>query len=90
VQSKGQSRNFSKKYNRFTIEHARQLRCKALRGLEKLCRRNNNGEQWKKQCAEQWKLPDIRACAEASPGHIDNPTKTIARRREAPGAQIRD
>jgi hypothetical protein len=35
------------------MENARQLQCKALRRLEKIRRRKNNGKQWKKQCAEQ-------------------------------------
>jgi hypothetical protein len=64
------------------MENARQLQCKALQRREKSRRRNNNGKQWKKQCAEQWKS-DIRAHADPSP-------KQIARRREAPGAYIRD
>ena len=79
-----------KKYNRFTMEIARQLQCKALRRREKSRRRNNNGKQWKKQCAEQWKRADVRARADASPGHIDTPHKQIARRREAPDAHVQD
>jgi hypothetical protein len=43
-----------------------------------------------KQCAEQWKQSEIRARADASPGHIDTPQKQIARRREAPGAHVQD
>jgi hypothetical protein len=42
------------------MKNARQLQYKPLRGLEKISRRKNNGKQWKKQCAEQWKLSDIR------------------------------
>jgi len=38
---------FREKYNRFTTENAPQLQCKALRRLQKIRRRNNNGEQWK-------------------------------------------
>jgi hypothetical protein len=63
---------------------ARQLQCKALRELEKSRRRKNNGKQWKKQCAEQWKQSDIRAGADASPGHIDthkNKSPAAERRR---------
>jgi hypothetical protein len=44
--------NLREKYNRSTMENARQLQCKALRTLAKIRRRKNNGEQWKKQCAE--------------------------------------
>src|SRR5690348_9574699 len=47
-------------------------------------------KQRKKQGAEQWKQADIRARADASPGHIDTPQKQIARRREAPSAHIQD
>jgi hypothetical protein len=43
------------KYNRSATENARQLQCKALRQLEKSRGAKNNGEQWKKQCAEQSK-----------------------------------
>jgi hypothetical protein len=43
---------FQEKYNGFTMAKARQLQCKALRKLQKIRRRNNNGKQWKKQCAE--------------------------------------
>ena len=74
----------AKKYNRFTMEIARQLQCKALRSREKSRRRNNNGKQWKKQCAEQWKQSDIRARADASPGHIGthkNKSPAAERRR---------
>jgi hypothetical protein len=38
-------KNFSEKYNRFTMENARQLQCKALRRLQKIRRRKNNGKQ---------------------------------------------
>jgi hypothetical protein len=78
-----------KKYNRSAMGNSTELQCKALRQREKSRRRKNNREQWKKQCAEQWKQSDIRARADASPGHIDT-TKTIARRREAPGAHVQD
>jgi hypothetical protein len=61
VQSK---KSFWEKYNRSAMENTRQLQCKALRELEKSRRRNNNGEQWKKQCAEQWKQSEIRARAD--------------------------
>jgi hypothetical protein len=40
---------FPEKYNRSTMENARQLQCKPLQGLEKIRRRKNNGEQWKEQ-----------------------------------------
>jgi hypothetical protein len=33
---------------------------------------------------------EIRACADASPGHIDTPQKQIAHRREAPGENVQD
>jgi hypothetical protein len=45
------------------MENARQLQGKALRQQEKSRRRRNNGEQWKKQCAEQWKQSEIWARA---------------------------
>jgi hypothetical protein len=48
------------------MENARQLQCKALRRLQKIRRRNNNGEQWKKQCAERWKQWGTRARADAA------------------------
>src|SRR5690242_4038644 len=64
-------KNFSEKYNRSAMENAHQLQCKALRRLEKIRRRKNDGEQWKKQCAEQWKQSEIRAHPDASPGDID-------------------
>jgi hypothetical protein len=72
------------------MEIARQLQCKALRQQEKNRPRRNNEEQWKKQCAEQWKQSDIRARADASPDHIGTPQKQIARRREAPGVHVQD
>jgi hypothetical protein len=65
------------------MENARQLQCKALRELEKSRRRKNNGEQWKKQCAGQWKQSEIRARADASSGHIDTP------QRQSPAAERR-
>jgi hypothetical protein len=79
------AKNKIEKYNRFTMAKARQLQCKALRRLQKIRQRNNNGEQWKKQCAEQWKQSGIRARADASPGHIDAPQKQspAAERRRA-------
>ncbi|HEY4918850.1 MAG TPA: hypothetical protein VII40_01970 [Xanthobacteraceae bacterium] len=46
------------------MEKAGQLQCNALRGLQKSRRRRNNGKQWKKQCAEQWKQSEIRARAD--------------------------
>jgi len=58
--------------------------------LEKRRPRSNNGEQWKKQCAGQWKQSDIRVRADASPAHIAPQHKQIARRRKAPGAQVQD
>jgi hypothetical protein len=42
------------------MENTRQLQCKALRRLQKIRRRRNNGEQWKKQCALQWKQSEIK------------------------------
>src|SRR5262249_39032876 len=56
---------FSKKYNGFTMENTRQIQCKALDELEKIRRRKNNEEQWKKQCAEQWKQSEIGVNADA-------------------------
>jgi hypothetical protein len=84
-----QSKNFSKKYNRFTMEHARQLQCKALRRLEKIRQRNNNGEQWKNNaqnngnCRISGRVLTRRLV-------ISHRTKTIARRRGAPGAHFQD
>jgi hypothetical protein len=46
------------------MENARQLQCKALRRREKSRGAKNNGEQWKKQCTEQWKQSEIRARAD--------------------------
>ena len=68
-----------------------ELQCKALRRREKSRRRRNNGEQWKKQGAEQWKQADIRARADASPGHIDTPQKQspAAERRRAHTSETR-
>jgi hypothetical protein len=54
--------------------NARQLQCKALRRLQKIRRRKNNDEQWKKQCAGQWKQSEIRDGG-ASTGHFTNPSK---------------
>jgi hypothetical protein len=68
-----QSKNFPEKYNRFTMENARQLQRKALRRREKRRRRKNNEKTMKKQCAEQWKRSEIRARADASFGHIGTP-----------------
>src|ERR1700746_4127228 len=50
-----------------------------------------NGEQWKKQCAEQWKQSEIRARADVSPGHIDTPQKQspAAERRRAHTSETR-
>jgi hypothetical protein len=45
--------NFREKYNRFTMESARQLQWKPLRQLQKSRRRNNNGKTMEKQYAEQ-------------------------------------
>jgi hypothetical protein len=45
------------------MENARQLQCKALQRRQKSRRRGNNGKQWKKQCAEQWKQSKIRVRA---------------------------
>jgi hypothetical protein len=39
---------FSEKYKRFTMENARQLQGKALRRLEKIRRRKNNGKTMEK------------------------------------------
>jgi hypothetical protein len=64
-------------------EMRRELQCKALRRREKSRGAKNNGEQWKKQCAEQWKQSEIRARADASPGHIDSP------RKQSPAAERR-
>src|SRR5262249_43180517 len=36
---------FLEKYNEFTMENSRQLQCKALRKLQKIHRRKNNGKQ---------------------------------------------
>jgi hypothetical protein len=36
---------FREKYNRFTMENARESQCKALRRREKSRRRKNNGKQ---------------------------------------------
>src|ERR1700756_2425036 len=87
----GSPKNFREKYNRSTMENARQLQCKALRRREKSRRRRNNGEQWKRQCAEQWKQSEIRARADASPGHIDTPQKQspAAERRRAHTSKTR-
>jgi hypothetical protein len=73
------------------MENARQLQCKALSELEKSRRRKNNGKQWKKQCAEQWKRLEIRARPDASPGHIDTPQKQspAAERRRAHTSKTR-
>jgi hypothetical protein len=51
------------KYNRSAMKMRRQLQCNPLQEREKSRRRRNNGEQWKKQCAEQWKQSEIRASA---------------------------
>jgi len=45
------------------MENVRQLQCKALRRLQKIHRRKNSGEQWKKQCAERSEQSEIRASA---------------------------
>jgi len=45
------------------MENAGQLQCKALGRLEKIHRRKNNEEQWKKQWAEQSEQSEIRASA---------------------------
>src|SRR5690242_18950570 len=84
-------KNFSEKYNRSAMENAHQLQCKALRRLEKIRRRKNNGEQWKKQCAERWKRSGIRARADASPGHLDTAHKQspAALRRRAHASETR-
>ena len=39
------AKNFREKYNRSTMENARQLQCKALRKLQKSRQRRNNGKQ---------------------------------------------
>src|SRR4029077_6617196 len=69
----------------------RQLQCKALRRREKSRRRGNNEEQWKEQCAEQWKQSEIRARADVSAGHIDTPKKKppAAERRRAHTSKTR-
>src|SRR4029077_5413656 len=69
----------------------RQLQCKALRRREKSRRRGNNEEQWKEQCAEQWKQSEIRARADVSAGHIDTPKKKppAAERRRAHTSETR-
>jgi hypothetical protein len=41
------SASFREKYNRSTMENARQLQCKALRRLQKIRRHNNNGNNGK-------------------------------------------
>jgi hypothetical protein len=61
--SRAPPENFREKYRRSAMENARQLQCKALHGREKSHRRGNNGKQWQKQCAEQWKQSEIRARA---------------------------
>jgi hypothetical protein len=43
------------------MENASQLQCKALSRRQKSRRSRNNGQQWKKQCAEQWEQSEIRA-----------------------------
>jgi hypothetical protein len=43
------------KYNGSAMKNRRQLQYKALMKREKSRERKNNEEQWKKQCAEQWK-----------------------------------
>ena len=62
--SRADGKIFLEKYNRFTMKNARQLQYKALRELEKISRRRNNGKQWKKQCAEQSEQSGIRASAD--------------------------
>jgi hypothetical protein len=42
------------KYRRFTMEKARQLQCKALRGREKSRRPQEQWVSMKEQCEEQW------------------------------------
>src|SRR5262249_19632881 len=83
--------NFEKKYNRFTMENSRQLQCNSLRRREKSRRRKNNGKQWKKQCAEQWKQSGIGARSDASPGQIDTAQKQspAAERRRAHTSRTR-
>jgi hypothetical protein len=63
--------------------NARQLQCNALPRREKSRRRRNNEEQWKKQCAEQWKqvvecTPKMRHKnkEEFSMGELDAQTQT--------------
>jgi hypothetical protein len=80
----------AKKYRRFTEGKAHQLQCKALQRREKSRRRKNNGKQGKNRTQNNWKQAEIQAHADASPGRIDTPQKTIARRREAPGAHVQD
>jgi hypothetical protein len=62
----------------------RELQRKALRRREKSRRAKNNAEQWKKQCAEQWKQSEIRS-PEFAPGYImaggKNETPEAARHR---------
>ena len=67
------------------MENARQLQCKALHRLQKIRRCKNNGKQWKKQCAEQWRQWEIRARADS-----DIPKKLpIAERRRAHTSKTR-
>jgi hypothetical protein len=71
------------------MENVRQIQCKALQRREKSRRRKNNGKQWKNNAQnngnsrKSGRLLTHRLV-------ISTPTKTIARRREAPGAQIQD
>jgi hypothetical protein len=85
-QLRAREKNFGKKYRRFTGRRARQIQERSL----KLRRKRPMEKTGRKQGAEQWKQAEIQARADASPGHIDTPQKTIARRREAPGAHIQD
>jgi hypothetical protein len=59
------------------MENARQLQCKALRRLEKIRRRKNNGEQWKKQCAEQWKQSEDGSARTTVRREADAPARSL-------------
>jgi hypothetical protein len=86
VRLRAPKKTSQKKYRRFTGRRAREIQEKSL----KLRRKRPMEKTGRKTGAEQWKQAEIQARADASPGHIDTPQKTIARRREAPGAHVQD
>jgi uncharacterized protein with von Willebrand factor type A (vWA) domain len=75
----------AKKYRRFTEGKAHQLQCKALQRREKSRRRKNNGEQEKTMRRTMETGGNPGACWRIAWSYR-HPAKTIARRREAPGA----